>query len=335
MAKVSDNWPTAWGPPVCTASFKLEPEHFRVTELSDLKLSGSGDYLYLWVEKKGFDTHSVVMDLSRAVGIKPRDIGYSGRKDKQAVTRQWFSLYVPGGLSGHLPAESPNYKILKTDQHVTGLSSGQHAGNQFKIRLTDVNGDRDAIEERLESIKQSGFPNYFGDQRFGSKYQNLTRGRRMLAGKLRVRERNQRSLYLSACRSFLFNEVLAERIRQDSWRNILPGDMGASPELYWPQTMSTYDSEMNGPLISLYGDGDSVMSGETKHLEEQVYAMHQELCDGIRSSRVEWSTRPAVMFSNDLTYEWDNVDLILRFSLSKGAFATALLSEIVAELINS
>lgn len=50
-----------------------------------------------------------------------------------------------------------------------GLTLGDLKGNHFTIVLRDVKGaSEDALEVSLNSLKQHGFLNYFGMQRFGT-----------------------------------------------------------------------------------------------------------------------------------------------------------------------
>lgn len=48
------------------------------------------------------------------------------------------------------------------------LSLGDSKGNLFKIALKDVKGNQEMIEKSLESLKEKGFINYYGLQRFGN-----------------------------------------------------------------------------------------------------------------------------------------------------------------------
>ena len=92
------------------------------------------------------------------------------------------------------------------------LRRGQHRANRFKLRLRRLHCDRTNLERRLESILALGVPNYFGEQRFGNAGDNVEQALRMFRGK-RVQRGALRGLLLSAVRSFLFNEVLAWRVR--------------------------------------------------------------------------------------------------------------------------
>jgi tRNA pseudouridine13 synthase len=88
-----------------------------------------------------------------------------------------------------------------------------------------VTGDRDSIEANLKAAASHGVPNYFGAQRFGHEGGNVEQGRAMLAREIRVHNPKKKGIYLSAVRSFVFNEVLALRIHQGLWGKTLPGDV--------------------------------------------------------------------------------------------------------------
>ena len=124
----------------------------------------------------------------------------------------------------------------------------------------------------------------------------------MLAGELRVREKNQRSMYLSACRSFLFNEILAEHVTRNSWQ---------SENGYIP------------------GDGPNPAEGEAREIIEAILDKHDSLAKGVSNSRVAWHERPLSVHAEGLDYCWDNDELVLSFSLPSGSFATSLLRELI------
>jgi tRNA pseudouridine13 synthase len=327
MSRRSANWHRAWGSPLGPGDYKTEPGDFQVTEIPLTQPVGDGQQLWLWIEKEQQNTQAVIQMLARQTAIKPYQIGYAGRKDKQAISRQWLSLPLSEQQAKQLPDDFEGFRILKRSRHTHKLSVGDLVGNHFQIRLSSLSAPKADFGERLEMIKTRGFPNYFGPQRFGRNFQNLSRGERMLAGKLRVRERNQRSMYLSACRSYLFNEYLARRIADSSWHTMVDGDLMASESDYLPGTDLV--NEPGLPLGWLAGDGDLPVTADSAALLGEVLAEHAELYQGIANSRVTWQTRPLVMSAHDLSYHWDNDDLLLEFSLPKGAFATSLLRELI------
>ena len=75
-------------------SLRSQPEDFRVDEIPLYAPSGEGGHTFVRVEKRLRTTEEVARELARAAGVRAAEIGYAGRKDRVAVTTQWFS--VPG-----------------------------------------------------------------------------------------------------------------------------------------------------------------------------------------------------------------------------------------------
>lgn len=297
-----NHWPYAFGGPCATAQYRAQPEHFQVDELSELQPSGYGDYLLLKIQKRDINTAAVASELAKYFTVKPFAVSYAGRKDKQAVTRQWFSIKTAESYDDCNQQIHDKFSVIASCRHHEKIQIGALSGNRFTIHLTQFKGDRNQVESNLENISKQGIPNYFGPQRFGSKNQNLIRGQRMLAGELRVREKNQRSLYLSACRSFLFNEILAEHVKHNCWQNCIG---------YIP------------------GDGDIPADCDTRDIIEAVLQRHESLVRGVSNSRVAWHKRPQSVPVTELDYCCENDLLVLSFSLPKGSFATSLLREVI------
>src|SRR5262249_27239964 len=70
-------------------------DDFVVDEEPAYAPSGTGDHVFVRIEKRGMTTPVAVDKLARALGVKARDIGVAGMKDRHAVTRQWLSLPPP------------------------------------------------------------------------------------------------------------------------------------------------------------------------------------------------------------------------------------------------
>ena len=161
-------WPQAYPASGASATLKALNEDFIVTELPLQLPSGAGEHIWLDVEKNGANTAFVAQRLAEAAGVQEWDVGYAGLKDRYAITRQWFSIYLPKGQTPDLTGlQHPEFKVLSQSRHVKKLRPGDLQGNRFRIVLRDVTGDRDAIEANLKAIASQGVPNYFGAQRFG------------------------------------------------------------------------------------------------------------------------------------------------------------------------
>ena len=249
-------WPHAYPASGASATLKRLNEDFSVTELPLQPPSGAGEHLWLDVEKNGANTAFVAQQLAEAAGVQERDVGYAGLKDRYAITRQWFSIYFPKGETPDLTQlQHPEFKVLSQSRHVKKLRPGDLQGNRFRIVLREVTGDRDAIEANLKAVASQGVPNYFGAQRFGFEGGNVEQGRAMLAREIRVRNPKKKGIYLSAVRSFVFNEVLALRIQQGLWGQTLPGDVMEKDQ----------DMEVAGrPTGPLWGRGRVAPDGQSK-----------------------------------------------------------------------
>jgi tRNA pseudouridine13 synthase len=310
------SWPQAYPASGASATLKSVNEDFVVTELPQQLPAGSGEHLWLEVEKNGANTGFVAQQLATAAGVNDWDVGYAGLKDRHAVTRQWFSLYLPKGDTPDLTGlRHPEFTVLSQGRHVKKLRPGDLRGNAFRIVLRDVRGERDAIEANLRAVAAQGVPNYFGAQRFGHDGGNVVQGRAMLAREIRVRNPKKKGLYLSAVRSFVFNEVLALRIQRGLWGQVLPGDVM---------------DEAGRPTGPLWGRGRVATADAAQALENEVAACHAVLCDGLEHAGLEQERRPLVARPADLSWSWPQADqLVLGFSLLAGQYATAVLGEIL------
>jgi peroxiredoxin len=127
----------------------------------------------------------------------------------------------------------------------------------------------------------------------------------------RIRNRQERGMILSAARSWLFNQVLAERVRQGNWQSLLPGD---------PMPVAS------GPL---WGRGRPLSSDQTGALEQQALAPWGEWCSGLEHVGLSQERRALQLPVTDPQWRWLDQDLELTFTLSSGEFATAVLRELV------
>ena len=169
------------GPPI-RARFKARWEDFRVEEILARAPSGTGDHLWLEIEKRGLTTPRAAADLARRLGVKPSSVGYAGLKDARSVATQWLSVErVPPEHA--LAVRDPRITVLRAVPHQRKLRRGWHDGNRFEIRLRSVRagvggeegpddpvlGAAPLVAERLGRLGRVGVPNYYGPQRFGTR----------------------------------------------------------------------------------------------------------------------------------------------------------------------
>ncbi len=149
---------------------RAELEDFRVEEIPRTPPSGAGDYLHLWVEKRGVSTIEALRLLCRALGVAEGEAGYAGLKDARAVTRQWFSFRTreaPG--EAMRVAQEAGLRVLEAARSKARIARGELAGNRFDILVRDAAPDAAPRARKiLEVLAARGLPNAFGDQRFGA-----------------------------------------------------------------------------------------------------------------------------------------------------------------------
>lgn len=339
--------PSPWGSAVCSARLKVLPEDFVVEEVLGFEPSGAGEHLCLWVEKRGLNTDQLGQELAAKLGLDRSVVSFSGLKDKNALTRQWYSVQWPGAgvwSAGddwiELGGDGGRYRVLAQQRSARKLRRGAHESNQFVITLREVSGERDAIEARLQQVAKAGVANYFGAQRFGHGGRNIGQGLGLLADRRAGRKRRRdtrESIWLSSLRSALFNQVLSERVRLGCWDTYLAGDVlqldgrGSffQPDLTdaeWPARLLSGDLHPTGPLP---GEGAAVVHDQVALLETEILAPWQSICDDLAAIRIPAQRRALRLRVADMRWQWletaENNTLELAFTLTAGSFATCVL----------
>jgi len=192
--------------------FNKNSENFVVEEIPLYPFAHTGEWLMLKIRKKGLTTPEMLKRFSAATGIKLKDIGYAGLKDKEGMTLQWIS--VPRKFRERVRSFSdPQIKIVEEDLHRNKLKIGHLKGNRFFIRLKKVlPSEAKKIYGVLKQVRKVGIPNFFGPQRFGKFGNNWKEGEAIVKGEKKVRDRRLRRFLINAYQSKLFNDWLAYRI---------------------------------------------------------------------------------------------------------------------------
>lgn len=381
---------------------KVHPEDFRVTEIPLYEPSGTGDHVYLLVEKAGIGSLEAAARIARAFG-KPRHlVGLAGLKDAQALTRQWMSLEridPDKAATLHLP----NLRILQVARHRNRLKIGHLAGNRFEVRVRGCRGHARTLAERtLAVLSQRGLPNWFDHQRFGTRGDNHLLGRALVRSEAREfcdrflgrpaeadsrRLAHARSLYdagrlkearglftgapdhlrvlvtlqktgdpeaamralpkqlarllVSAYQSHLFNAVMEQRL--ESLDRVEYGDLayihpgrgrgGAvflveHPEDEAPRA-ARFEISPSGPIV---GHRVTLAEGRPGQIERDALAAEDAAparFERVKALRLRGSRRPLRVPVSDVEVEPAGDDVLLRFTLPSGAYATVLLAEIM------
>jgi tRNA pseudouridine13 synthase len=329
--------PRALGAPPARACLKTMPGDFQVEERLSFAPDGGPAHRLLRVEKTDANTLYVARALARAAGMMPQDVGFAGLKDRRAVAIQWFSLPAGAGTDALAGFAGPGFRVLELRPHSRKLRRGALAGNRFRLVLRELEGDLAEVERRLAEVGVVGAPNYFGPQRFGRDGANLEAVQAWLAGDVLPAGREQRAFVLSAARSLAFNAVLAARVEAGSWDRLLAGEVvnldgsgslfvAADVDADLERRCRECDIHPTGPLP---GSGGVRPTGEAARVEAGALAPLAALAAALEQAGAEAARRPLRLRPGSLEFRVRDGCLELGFDLPRGAFATALLAEIV------
>jgi tRNA pseudouridine13 synthase len=206
--------------------------------------------------------------------------------------------------------------------------------------------DPTLLSRRLGDIAAGGVPNYFGPQRFGRDAGNLAAVKSAAAaiaagggrGRGRGRGRSDQGFMFSAARSLIFNAILAERVRAGTWNRLGAGDVanldGRGSVFAVDIADATLEPRLAAleihPTAPLVGEGAPMSSGEIAALEEGVALRFPEALSVIRAERMNAERRALRIRVRDLTHEYADGVLRVRFALDAGSFATTVLRELLA-----
>ncbi len=318
------DWARAHGPPLFAATIRSTPAEFDVSEELGFNCSGDGEHDYLFIEKTNTNTEWLARQLAGFADVPARDVGYSGLKDRRAVTRQWFS--VPRWNQPDWPAfDVDGARVLEVNRNARKLRRGAHRGNRFRIVLRGSIPVPEVVEARLQAIKTTGVPNYFGEQRFGRGGGNVELANAWAAGKRLAR--HKRSIAISSARSYLFNQRLAVRVADGSWNKLLVGDVANLDGTGSVFDVEQLDDELRErcdvldihPTGVLWGDGSA---------RDDAPSGHDDWLTALGNARVQAARRSLRLRVRELAWQFENDALMLEFALCRGAFATSVLREV-------
>lgn len=294
-------WPRWTTGPGAGGTWKASPDAFRVTEVPLQPPTGAGEHQWLRVEKIGLTTLDVADAIARIADVPIESVGYAGLKDRFARTIQDFTVHF-----GH-PVENlpPGMRILERSRTARRLRSGQLAGNDFALYVQG--GDPTIAAERLERLRVTGMPNYYGPQRVGGTAP--AEGKAILLGRGPRLRHNQLKFVLSAYQSLLFNRVLAARgqarLDGDVLEDGIPTGPMFGPSMRQPEGAA---AELEQRILDAEG------------LPDTVWWRFDKLTQGTRRKlwvpvQAELTTAPGGFW--------------LEFRLPAGSYATELLEELL------
>lgn len=336
------SWPCAYGGPLFSGVLRQRPEDFVVEEVLGFEPAGEGEHVFLWLEKTGINTGQLAEQIARLAQVAIRQVSFSGMKDRHAITRQWFSVHLPGKPElDWQQLNNDQVTVLAVSRHLRKLRRGVHRGNRFVIGVSELAAEdyaaaAAALQDRIALLCQAGSPNYFGEQRFGHGGMNLLKARQWFRGEF-TPKRFQRGLYLSAARSWLFNEVLAQRVEQHSWSRLTSGELlmlEGSHSVFRQADQSGLDERLQAADIHLTGPlygkpGTLGVEAAAAALETEVLSAQPLLLSGLEQQGLKAERRALRVMPQDLSYQLSTDYLQLAFTLPSGCFATALIRELI------
>ena len=329
----------AYQRPCLTGVIRTFPEDFKVDEKFAFAATGEGEHALLHIKKVDTNTDWLSRQISQLAGVRKVDVSYAGLKDRNAVTTQWFSVWLPGKPDPDWSLlNSDKVEVLTTSRHNRKLRRGSLRGNQFTLIVRQIEGETSDLKDRINMIKQKGVPNYFGEQRFGIDGKNLEKAEIMFGGR-REKDRFKRSIYLSAARSAMFNYILSQRVEMNKWADAISGDvmlldnsrshfLALEIDEKIIQRLKEHDIHPSGPL---WGKGELLSKGAVAELESKLPSKYEVFDIGLKNARLEQDRRSLRLSVKDLEWEYDkkNKLLNLSFFLPAGGYATSVLREIV------
>ena len=335
------------------AIFRKSPSDFIVDEIAAYAPSGAGEHAYVTFRKTDLTTPEAVKRIARALGADARDAGFAGMKDRHAITTQTASFQLPLAKDPEAllaAAQLSGIEILAVSRHNNKLKPGHLEGNRFRIALRGIAPSAvDAVIEGIRRSLREGVPNAFGPQRFGRDGDNPARAIEWLAGKSRgPRDKREQRMLFSALQSRWFNEVLARREADETWRRVLPGDLAKKSRtggmflvpLEGPETADAIARGEAGelsPTGPMFGKKMRWPEGKPAEIEREVLASAigdpskldawAHLGEGTRRPlRMEVAEGAIEQMPRD---EDGSEIVVVSFVLPKGGYATTVLGRSV------
>jgi tRNA pseudouridine13 synthase len=356
---------------------KQAPEDFVVEEIPAYESSGEGEHLFLRIEKRDVAAEQLTRHIAKVLHISNRDIGVAGLKDRIAITRQYVS--VPAGCEQNIgDIETDAIRILSSAKHQNKLRTGHLKGNRFSILVrSDVslvptlrvgtqpsdaprqvpdaerrmkershaergNENMERAQHIAEQITEQGFPNYYGQQRFGHDGQTLALGLDLLRGTKTPRDLpGSRRRYLlrfslSAVQSFLFNQALAARLTDGLLHHVLPGDVMQVCEtggIFVVEDAVREQHRFDDREITITGPMFGIKmrkpEGDVLKREFDTLPKNQLTFDQFREFKklMPGTRRPYLVIPEKFHVEPEPAGIRFRFTLPSGVYATTLLRE--------
>ena len=366
-----------------SGAVKKSPQDFVVQEISaggeiasltpdPTLIEHSSEYTDFTLAKTNWDQHIILKKIANRVGVSRKRLHYAGTKDKFAITAQRISAWK---LSAQQLASVKIKDCLIGDFSASDkrLELGDLWGNRFSIFVRDVSLSEKELSARLKEFsselkKLGGIPSFFGEQRFGMRFNNHLIGKELLRGNLEL-----------ACKHFLTDTIETElpdgkqarEFLAENWGSFseaiskypnymrferallnhliqFPNDfVGAFKKLHknnYKMFTHAYQShifnlELSGRIksgdlsgeMNLVGYNSDLSGFQLAILEKDGLTKETLRIKSFPEASISGSKRKCIAEIKNFSYLIENNSLKLSFDLEKGSYATVLLHELLKE----
>lgn len=301
-------------------SFKQKSQDFIVEEQLPFKLDGKGDAFFVYFEKRNMNTMDVVKHLCKELEISRLTLGIAWLKDKDAITRQWISIYKSAlkkmwGEKEFLRALWEVARVIGTGWHTQPIGMTTRVSNLFHIRLRAQQAiwleDKEKIKAQITKLLEKWFPNFFGEQRFGVNFQNIKMWKEIIEWKLRLKEKFERKFKLQAYASYLFNEYLKLRLQTKRMGHLEDWETGP----------------VFGDDIHLSDPKSKIGQFEKWFMNE--YNVNSKFFNAYKKDGIYGIKRPLRVNPKNINFRFQEDDILLDFLLPWGTYASILVEELL------
>lgn len=322
--------------PLSTGFLRSEMSDFKVFENLPFEPCGEGEHLFIHVRKTGENTAFVAKQLAQYFGVKENLVSYAGLKDRFAVTEQWFGIHVPGKKEYDLSDLAiAGIEVLSSARHNKKLRIGALSGNRFELTLKKVT-EVEELMRRWHAVVAHGVPNYFGEQRFGIEGGNIEKALSLFSG-TKVKDKKKRGMYLSAARSLIFNHVINDRIKNNTFDQAANGDVlmlsGTQSVFIADEIDESIKTRLNEKDVDItapmWGAGELMTTQNVMSFEQSVGSQYQEFCDGLAKFGLKQERRRIRLCIENANINIENDTVELTFTLPPGSYATTVIRELL------
>lgn len=317
---------------------KRKPEDFYVEEVPKLEIEKKGDYVYFLLEKRNWNTNEAIKEIAKRLRIKEKYFNVAGIKDKNAVTRQYVSVFK-ANKNNLEDLKIKDIKISFVGYGKERIKLGQIKENKFKIVVRNL----DKKYEKINFIE-----NYFDDQRFGGRNHLLGEALvkkefRKFCYMKRLRYKNEDYInairvlskkllrfYVNSFQSILFNKAL-ERYFKRKYKKFKKVDYSCGEFVFSDGEIKNRKVPIVGFLTELRGDFKNIYN---KILREENLDLKDFIIKQLPEMSSEGNERDLIVNVKGLKVKYEDDELnksklkaILEFSLDKGSYATLVVKK--------